>query len=457
MTPITLPRFDALGGYCRFGPAMSLVEECGWYESADGKLLGLVLRDRQDGDYQGALFARDQAERFRWVDGTSFFDDADMALAELQRKETVLAERLQQDRAQGTEPPEATNFFTLRVPHERLHPSFRALRESDGYSPARELITSMMRWHEDIDGNYVEQLQSTAFDARLLELYVFGLLVENRFSLNQTNHAPDYLANDGIAEIAIEVTTCNPTLDGRGNAVPPPQPRSPQEQTDYLKQYVPIKFGSALTSKLRKRYWRLPHVAGKPLAFAIQDFHAPASMTFARTGLSIYLYGYDYDWHRDECGNLVIEPRKVDEHRWLDKVIPSGFFDLPDAERVSAVLFNNSATLSKFNRMGYVAGMGSENVHMLHVGTALNPDPHASDPIRFAFDVDEAYEETWTEGLEIYHNPRALHPLEPGHFPSAVHHHLKEDRLMSTTWDGGFHPLASITQILTGRATPVEE
>lgn len=454
MTPITLARFDALGGYCRLGPAMWLIEECGWYESDDGRLLGLILRDRQDGDYQGVLFARDRAERFRWVHGTSFFDEPGLALDELRRQQAGVSEGLEEEREQGDEPSEAMNFFALRVPQARLHPSFQSLSNSSGYSPARELISSMMRWHEDIDGNYVEQFQSNAFDARLLELYVFGLLVENRFSLDQTNFAPDFMANDGIAEIAIEVTTCNPTLDGFGNAVPAPQPRSREEQTTYLKEYIPIKFGSALTSKLRKRYWELPHVAGKPLVFVIQDFHAPASMMFARTGLSIYLYGYDYQWHRDEDGNLVILPQRVVEHRWLNKVIPSGFFDLPEAENVSAVLFNNSATLSKFNRMGSVAGMGSEHVRMFHIGTALDPDPNAAEPLKFAMEVDGDYKETWSEGLEVYHNPRARHPLDPDHFPSAVHHQLQRDGMMSTKWDGGFHPLASITQVLTVRGEP---
>ncbi|WP_145480776.1 hypothetical protein [Stenotrophomonas rhizophila] len=449
MNPITLARFDALAGYCRFGPGMAIAEECGWYESADGSLLGLIVRDRQDGDYQGILLARDRADRFRWVNGTSFFEEPETALIELRAQAPRVAEKIEHQRGQVDEASAAMDFFFLRVPQARLHPSFTALSETEGYSPARELISSMMRWHEDIDGNYVEQFQSTAFDARLLELYVFGLLIENGFSLDHTHFAPDYLANDGIAEIAIEVTTCNPSLDGRGQVVPPPQPRTAAEQLDYLKEYIPIKFGSALTSKLAKRYWELPHVAGKPLAFAIQDFHKPGSMMYARSGLSIYLYGYDYDSHHNEQGELVILPRKIAEHRWLEKVIPSGFFDLPGAEYVSAVLFNNTATLSKFNRMGFVARMGSADVRMFVEGMALSPDPNAAEPIPFAIAVDGEYEETWSEGLEVYHNPRALHPLDPRHFPSAVHHHLADDAMLRTMWNGSFHPLGSFTQIFT--------
>jgi len=449
MHPINLARFDALAAYCRFGPAMWLVEECAWYESEDGHLLGMVLRDRQDGDYQAAFLARDRAERFRWIHGTDFFDAPELAVAALLAQAPGLLARLEQERGQGDEPPTAVDFFALQVPEARLHPSFALLREGEGYSPARELIASMMRWHEDIDGNYIQQFQSTAFDARLLELYVFALLVENGFSIEHIGAAPDYMANDGHGEIAIEVTTVNPTLDGQGNVVPAPAPATLEEQRAYLKQYIPIKFGSALTSKLRKRYWEMAHVANKPLLFVIQDFHAPQSMVFARTGLGIYLYGYDHDWHHDDQGQLVIVSRKVTEHRWGAKAIPSGFFDLEGAEHVSGVLFNNGATLSKFNRMGFVAGFGSRRVRMLRSGTALNPDPNAAEPLRFECEVDSEYQETWSEGLDLFHNPRARHPVDPRHFPTAVHHFLEADgKVRTDRLTDDFHPLASLTQIL---------
>lgn len=94
----------------------------------------------------------------------------------------------------------------------------------------------MMRWHDDIDGNYVEQFQSVAFDARLMELYVFALLVENGFAVRHEGAAPDFLANDGNGELAIEVTTVNPTLDTLGHRVPPPPVDTEEQTAAYLKQ-----------------------------------------------------------------------------------------------------------------------------------------------------------------------------------------------------------------------------
>lgn len=449
MRPISLTRFDALASYCRVAAAMHLIEEHSWYESECGQLLGVVIRDVNDGDYQGMLLARDLVERFRAIEGTAFFDSPEAAIDAMANKASDLLARLDEERSQGDEPRQAVDFFSMRVPETRADPSFVNLRDLEGYSPARGIISAMMRWHEDIDGNYVEQFQSTGFDARLMELYVFALLVENGFAVRHEGAAPDYIANDGNGDLAIEVTTVNPTTDARGQRVPPPPVETEEQIAAYLKQWMPIKFGGPLTAKLRKRYWTLPHVAGKPLLFAIQDFHAPQSMTRARTGLGIYLYGYEHDWHHDDEGRLIIEPRQVTEHRLGEKTIPSGFFNQPDAENVSAVLFNNSATLSKFNRMGFTAGFGSRRVRMIRRGFSLNPDPNAAAPNPFVLTVDANYCETWSEGLDVFHNPRALHPLDPRHFPTAQHHMLEPDGQISTLrLTDEFHPLASITHIL---------
>jgi len=449
MHSISRVRFEALAAYCRIGPAMNLVDEQAWYESDDGRLLGVVVRELVDGEYQTIFLARDMVERFRWIYGTMFFDTSEAAAAAMTEAAPGLLARLDDARCQGDEPRRAVDFFATRVPEARADPSFVSLRDLIGYSPARELIGTMMRWHDDIDGNYVEQFQSAAFDARLMELYVFALLVENGFVVRHEGAAPDYLANDGMGELAIEVTTVNPTLDSQGQRLPPPPVDTDNDIAPYLKQWTPIKFGGPLTAKLNKRYWALPHVTGKPLLFAIQDFHAPQSMVRARSGLGIYLYGYEHDSHYDAEGRLVIEPRRVTEHRWGDKVISSGFFDQPEAENVSAVLFNSSATLSKFNRMGFAAEFGSRRVQMIRKGFALNPDPNAAAPIPFVHEVDEDYRETWSEGLDIFHNPHALYPLDPRHFPTAVHHTLQPDGQVSTLrLTNEFHPLASITHIL---------
>ncbi|OVY88666.1 hypothetical protein CDO42_33645 [Pseudomonas aeruginosa] len=38
--------------------------------------------------------------------------------------------------------------------------------------------------------------------------------------------------------------------------------------------------------------------------------------------------------------------------------------------------------------------------------------------------------ETWSEGLEVFHNPRAIHPLPMEMLPDAAHHFMPDDGLM---------------------------
>ena len=159
-----------------------------------------------------------------------------------------------------------------------------------------------------------------------------------------------------------------------------------------------------------------------PLVFAIQDFHAVMSMTYSVSALPIYLYGYTYAPEKSVDGKLTVVPMPMSEHKWGTKTVPSGFFTLPGSENVSAVIANAAGTLAKFNRMGVKVGFGVGDVVLVREGHAIESDPNATEPYplrargrrRLSGDVDE--------GMNVHHNPNALHPLDPGLLPSAVHH-----------------------------------
>jgi len=131
-------------------------------------------------------------------------------------------------------------------------------------------------------------------------------------------------------------------------------------------------------------------------------------------------------------------------------VVPSGFFNIPEAEHVSAVISTTAGTISKFNRMGLLAGFDAGDLLMIRTGTALNPDPEARNPLIFKAIVNtEGYKESWVEGLNVYHNPRALIPLAEHLIPGAAHHYCDAEGNWITK-SPQFHPLASWTEILSG-------
>lgn len=448
MKPISAVRFDAIAGYARRPMARIAADELAWYEHGDGVVVGALIRDRQDSDYSGLVFARDEKLRFRCVNVTAFRTSIRRVEIDLRRamEEAALAAPEAHHQGDAKGPP--IDFFTFTRPRDRLHVDFVKLAEMHGYVSARQIIEPMMRWYDDADGNFVEQFQTTGFDQRIWELYLFAAFTEMGYDLTRRSAVPDFDLQGPYGPVAVEAVTVAPSQGGRMD----PQPDTSTEagKHAYLREYMPIKFGSPLFSKLMKRYWEQAHIAGKPLVFAIEDFSSPGSMTLTRAGLIRYLTGYEHESSHAEDGSLSISPRKIVEHRWGTKVIPSGFFNQPDAEHVSAVIFSNSGTIAKFNRMGVVAGFGAPDVVLVREGVALNHDPNASEPTPFTHVVNHPqYTENWVEGLEVFHNPNALYPLAEDAIPGAAHHQLQPDGgVISTSplWS----PLSSRTQIFDG-------
>jgi hypothetical protein len=95
--------------------------------------------------------------------------------------------------------------------------------------------------------------------------------------------------------------------------------------------------------------------------------------------------------------------------------------------------------------MGLLAGFGSPRLGLVRIGTAVDHDPNAAEPIVFQHLVNEAgYEETWCEGLDVWHNPHAKIPLDQSFLPGAAHHMLLPGgQIQSLTPE--WHPLGSIT------------
>jgi hypothetical protein len=211
---------------------------------------------------------------------------------------------------------------------------------------------------------------------------------------------------------------------------------------EYFEHYVPLKFGSVLYSKLRKRYWELAHVGGRPLLIAVQDFHAPQSMTWSSSALVEYLYGIRQVERIGVGGKAEIVSERVEKYTWKGKnEIPAGFFFQPEVENISAIIANPVATLSKFNRMGFVAGFGRRDIRMLRKGICYRD---SVTPQEFVSEVHSAeYTETWCEGLSVYHNPRARFPLDPCSFPNAAHHTSRGGQIICRL--PKFHPVGSVT------------
>jgi hypothetical protein len=102
--------------------------------------------------------------------------------------------------------------------------------------------------------------------------------------------------------------------------------------------------------------------------------------------------------------------------------------------------------------MGKLAGFGDSNVKLIREGFAYNPDPNATKPLPFCFDVEpDKCTETWGEGLSMYHNPNAENPLNIELFPGIVHHFIDENNVMRSIYSNvhPFFPFNSKTLVIS--------
>jgi hypothetical protein len=301
-------------------------------------------------------------------------------------------------------------------------------------------MTELMNYFEDADGNFVQQFQSSGFDARLWELYLYALFTELGYRFDRRHPAPDFHCLGLGGNFFVEATTVNPSAGGLNIDA--------STRRAYFEHYVPMKFGSALFSKLdrggKPKYWELPHVAGHPFVLAVQDFHEARAMSWSSSALVEYLYGIRQRDRKKADGSIEIDSEPVKSYRWGDKEIPCGFFAQPQAENISAVIANPSGTLSKFNRMGFLAGFGDRDIRMVRKSFGYRGSVLPQD---FVDEVHRpGYSETWVEGVSVYHNPGAIHPLDEDAVPGAAHCTSRDGRIVCSM--RGFHPMGSITAIV---------
>lgn len=314
------------------------------------------------------------------------------------------------------------SIFDPIVAEDRLGAGFRHVACERQFAPARAVIDAVYRRMGDPDGNFIEQFQTIGFDPRLWELYLFAAFEEQGWSIDRSQPAPDFLLSDDRLEWGVEATTAS------GDR-PAPKATTEKELLEFLSHELPIRLGSPLFSKLSRRYDQSVQMQGKPLVLALECFISDDGNFFSETTIGDYLFGLKSVGTRRPDGTLDVAFESIQEHRLGDKVIPSGFFNQPDAETISAVLFSNAGTISKFNRIGYRQGVSNEIHTMLRFGTMAVHDPNASEPEVFHYDVANR-DEAWSDGMVLLHNPNARHPLPKGLLPRLARYQFEEGKVV---------------------------
>ena len=443
MKPLSPNRANLLLMFTRTPKVKMVNRELEYYQSDDEKLIGFISVDRIDCTFHAMFFDRNTLGQYQIV-GMSLDHNT------IEEARNVLADMMNnyvRDDIALKKEGKTTDFFTVVVDKQQIHPNFMRLSDVGFFAAAKRVIEEVGYHHVDIDGNFTNQLQSiNGFDARIWELYLWCYFREENFEFDTKHNAPDFMLQKMGEEVAVEAVHIKRTqgIDEQ------------MAQMDFetvlekLRNEMPLMFGSSLFTKLKheyqkQKYWELPHVKGKPLVFAIADFHADMSMTWSFPAIISILYGIEQTAEKDENGLVTLVNASGNKFTKKKNVEIAPLFLDDQFKHVSAVLFTPCGTISKFNRMGVQAGYGDSSYTLFQVKLCYNHLRNAILPNVFFNVVDDNCHETWADGIQIFHNPMAEIPLNPAMFPHAGHHFYNDGLLFSdmpqnsiissTTWN----------------------
>lgn len=347
-----------------------------------------------------------------------------------------------------------TDLFNIKKP-DKINKSFEEISKRLLHEPTRIMMDEIYCKMFDVDGNFVEQIQTTGFDARIFELFLFAYFESCGYKIIRDYDCPDFIVECDGLKVAIEATTVNKSDKFESKDY---LKMNDEERLKYILNEVPIRLGSALYSKLNHeykvkgkgkfKYWELDQCKDIPFVLAVEAFFDENSLGFSSSSLTNYLYGeFEYPTHTVD-GKLDVKSIPLKEHKLMDKQIPSNFFKQPNTENISAIIFSNTGTIAKFKRMGYQEEYYSSFMKITREGTCYDFNPNASKPLQFIYDLDNPpIRETWGQGLVVCYNPNAKIPLTKDFFDGTVQTYC-EDNKIYTDIPRPFYPFTSKTQVL---------
>lgn len=301
------------------------------------------------------------------------------------------------------------NLFEPVVPAARHHPNFKnLLRMGNGFM--LDVLNDWAQGFIDRDGKFVTEFQMT-FNSSFWELYLYAVLKKYDMPVDFTKVRPDFcLPSKGFnieATVASNAQASAPEHARLGKA-------PPTDLNAFNLQSI-IRLSNSLAAKHRKyleSYSPLDHVQDRPYVVAVTNFDQPFSFMACQRPIEAVLHGY----YVDEELYIASGGREGRlEGEALLKVfkdngspIKLGLFTTPAYREISAVIFSNCANIGKVRALS-----SDPSPSIIFTALRLNP---ASDQPHIIRAPKRCYEENLLDGLRVYHNPYATHPLDPALF-----------------------------------------
>lgn len=299
------------------------------------------------------------------------------------------------------------DLFTPIVPPERYHPNFaNCMSRRNPYAEA--LLSKWAEGFVDRDGKFVEEFRKT-FNSCFWELYLHAVLKDVGCKIDFSHHAPDFVVIDPVPFV-VEATVALNAKDALPEWTSLDLNLRPKDLNEFNRVAM-IRLLNSISEKTRKyfkSYQDQPHMKGKPFVLALSPFDQLFFYLQVQRAIEAVLY--DYYVNEQE---YIDDPTKYDSitARRLRVVqkdngveLPLGIFNDSSHAHISAVVFNSSATWGKVRAL-------CDDPHPFILFSAARSDPRTGD--FYVFRGKKAdYQETLYDGLRVYHNPHATHPLD---------------------------------------------
>lgn len=342
------------------------------------------------------------------------------------------------------------DLFTPKVQPGRFHQNFaNCIAHRNPYDEA--VISSWADGFVDRDGKFVDEFQTT-FNSCFWELYLHAVLKDIGCTIDFKHSTPDFVVTDPIPFV-MEATVALNSKDGLPEWTPLDLKLRPKDLNEFNRVAM-IRLLNSISEKSKKylrSYQSQSHVAGKPFVLALTPFDQPFFYLQVQRAVEAVLYDYyvdEQEYIDDPSKFETIKAKQLGTVRKNSDVeLPLGIFNDSSHSHISAVLFNSSATWSKVRAL-------SDDPNPFMFFSAARSDPTTGE--FFAFRGTKAsYDETLYDGMRVYHNPHALHPLdwrvfqEPGAF-QAIYESVKSQQW--TCWMD--RPPLVARNLITARMSP---
>lgn len=282
------------------------------------------------------------------------------------------------------------------------------------HAASRDVVNAWGEGFPDRDGKFVQEFQ-ISFNSAFWEIYLYAVFREYGFAFDWLHASPDFLLAHKEQFFCVEAVTAN-AADGK--------PKEWERKFNFngpvsidleaLNREAMVRLANAIHAKHRKyidSYSKLAHVAGKPFVLAVAPFEQPDFNLQYNRPIKAVLYDHYVDepaFHK----NPKLFPNGP-PNRQLGFVnkdngteIQLGLFNDDRMCQISAVLFSCTATWGKVDALSH---QSEGRRTFMHTIWGSEPDGR---PVQRA-GYPEEIGETISDGLQVYHNPYALHPLDP--------------------------------------------